>query len=132
MEILIRILDSSHTEELEQVRQFFRNYAAWLGWISAFRISMGGDGIAAGAYSARRAGGCFGGAGWKACGMRRYTRVFKRCARDEAALCRTVDAHSHGIGRKLALSAIGAARDKLQAHPARHPAGDAHRGQAIP
>ena len=28
---VIRVLGSEHTEELEQVRQFFRNYAAWLG-----------------------------------------------------------------------------------------------------
>ena len=28
---VIRVLGAEHTEDLEQVRQFFRNYAAWLG-----------------------------------------------------------------------------------------------------
>ena len=28
---VIRILGADHAQELEQVRQFFRNYAAWLG-----------------------------------------------------------------------------------------------------
>ncbi len=31
----IRVLESSDTQELEQVRQFFRNYAAWLGVVPA-------------------------------------------------------------------------------------------------
>jgi carbonic anhydrase len=30
-ETVIRVLGASHLEEIEQVRQFFRNYAAWLG-----------------------------------------------------------------------------------------------------
>ena len=37
MTVTLRTLTANDTEAIEQVRQYFRNYAAWLGAL-AFRI----------------------------------------------------------------------------------------------
>ena len=110
MKSSIRILDSSHTEELEQVRQFFRNYAAWLGVDLCFQNFDEEMASLPGAYSAPggrlflaeldgRPAGCVG------------IREFSNGVCEMKRLYVEPSMRTHGIGRKLALSAIGAARE---------------------
>ena len=110
MKSSIRILDSSHTEELEQVRQFFRNYAAWLGVDLCFQNFDEEMASLPGAYSAPggrlflaeldgKPAGCVG------------IREFSNGVCEMKRLYVEPSMRTHGIGRKLALSAIGAARE---------------------
>ena len=110
MAVKLRILGAEHKEELDHVRQFFRNYAAWLGVDLCFQGF--GDEMASlpGAYAAPEGrlfyaeldgepAGCV--------GLRRFSEgvcEMKRLYVEPAK-------RSFGIGRELVLAAIRAAKD---------------------
>ncbi|MHB8784963.1 MAG: carbonate dehydratase [Thauera sp.] len=105
----LRPLSASDTKELEQVRQFFRNYAAWLGVDLSYQGFAdevanlpGAYGEADGRLFYAEAGGQPAGC----VGIRRFSEgvcEMKRLYVDPAA-------RGLGVGRKLALEAIKAAR----------------------
>ena len=106
----IRVLESSDTQELEQVRQFFRNYAAWLGVDLCFQNFDEEMASLPGAYAAPggrlffflldgKPAGCVG------------VREFSEGVCEMKRLYVEPSLRSHGIGRMLALAAIGAARE---------------------
>ncbi len=105
----LRVLSASDTTELEQVRQFFRHYAAWLGVDLSYQGF--GDEVAnlPGAYGEAdgrlffaevdgRPAGCV--------GIRRFSEGVCEVKR----LYVDPDQRGQGLGRKLALAAIKAAQ----------------------
>ena len=105
----LRVLSASDTTELEQVRQFFRHYAAWLGVDLSYQGF--GDEVAnlPGAYGEAdgrlffaevdgRPAGCV--------GIRRFSEGVCEVKR----LYVDPDLRGQGLGRKLALAAIKAAQ----------------------
>ncbi len=109
MAIQIRVLDSNDTAALEHVRQFFRNYAAWLGRDLSFQGFADEMASLPGAYSDPhgrlfyaeidgRPAGCV--------GIRRFSEGVCEMKR----LYVEPELRGQGIGRDLALAAIKAAR----------------------
>ncbi|WP_345794081.1 carbonate dehydratase [Thauera sp. JM12B12] len=105
----LRPLSASDTKELEQVRQFFRNYAAWLGVDLSYQGFADEVANLPGAYG-EADGRLFyaeiGGQPAGCVGIRRFSEgvcEMKRLYVDPAA-------RGQGVGRKLALEAIKAAR----------------------
>jgi|GEM_PF-3744 carbonic anhydrase len=110
----IRVLGAEHIAELDQVRQFFRNYAAWLGVDLCFQnfdeemATLPGRYAEPGGrlfYAEVDAGGEKRGAG--CVGIRHFAEgvcELKRLYVDPAQ-------RGFGIGRQLALAAIRAARE---------------------
>ncbi|MCB1185119.1 carbonate dehydratase [bacterium] len=105
----IRVLDSNDTDRLEHVRQFFRNYAGWLGRDLSFQGFADEMASLPGAYSAPegclfyaeidgRPAGCV--------GIRRFSEGVCEMKR----LYVEPELRGQGIGRDLALAAIKAAR----------------------
>ena len=108
MSIELRVLTASDTTELEHVRQFFRNYASWLGVDLSFQGFADEVANLPGAYGEvdgrlfyaeidGRPAGCV--------GIRRFSEgvcEMKRLYVDPAF-------RGRGVGRKLALAAIKAA-----------------------
>jgi uncharacterized protein (TIGR00369 family) len=103
-----RVLGAEHGAELEQVRQFFRNYAGWLGVDLSFQNFDEEMANLPGRYAAPdgrlfyatvdgKGAGCVG------------IRPGRRRLRTQASLCRARFRGS-GVGRDLALAAIRAAR----------------------
>ncbi|MCB1861972.1 MAG: carbonate dehydratase [Gammaproteobacteria bacterium] len=110
MTISIRVLDSRHTEELERVRQLFRDYADWLGVDLCFQNFDAEMSSLPGAYSAPggrlffaeldgKPAGCVG------------LREFSDGVCEMKRLYVEPSLRRHGIGRKLALAVIEAAHD---------------------
>ncbi len=109
MAIKLRVLDSNDTAALGHVRQFFRNYAAWLGRDLSFQgLGEEMDGLP-GRYSAPqgrlfyaeadgRPAGCVG------------VRDFSDGVCEMKRLYVEPELRGQGIGRELALAAIKAAR----------------------
>ncbi len=105
----IRVLEATDIEALEHVRQFFRNYAAWLGRDLSFQglademASLPGDYAAPTgrlfyAEADGRPGGCVG------------VRKFSEGVCEMKRLYVEPEMRDRGIGRDLALAAIKAAR----------------------
>ncbi len=104
----LRVLNQSDTPELEHVRQFFRNYAGWLGVDLGFQNFDAEMASLPGAYSAPdgrlffaeldgKPAGCV--------GVRKFSEGVCEMKRLYVApACR-----GHGVGRDLALAAIRAA-----------------------
>lgn len=109
MAVTLRVLGSDNTAELEHVRQFFRNYAGWLGVDLAFQDF--GDEMARlpGAYSAP-AGRLFfaelDGQPAGCVGIRPFTEGVCEMKR----LYVEPELRGNGVGRELALAAIKAAK----------------------
>ncbi|HPR06121.1 MAG TPA: carbonate dehydratase [Denitromonas sp.] len=106
----LRILDTTHTTELEQVRQFFRNYAAWLGVDLCFQNFDAVMASLPGAYSAPdgrlflaevdgQPAGCVG------------IRKFSEGVCEMKRLYVEPSMRGHGVGRDLALAAIRTAKE---------------------
>jgi carbonic anhydrase len=106
----LRVLTASNTAELEQVRQFFRNYAAWLGVDLSYQGFADEVANLPGAYGeadGRLFYATFGGQPAGCVGIRRFSEgvcEMKRLYVDPAF-------RGHGVGRKLALAAIKAAHE---------------------
>ncbi|WP_341646206.1 carbonate dehydratase [Thauera sp. SDU_THAU2] len=109
MSLNLRALTPSDTAELEQVRQFFRNYAAWLGVDLSYQGFADEVANLPGAYGEAdgrlffaeldgRPAGCV--------GVRRFSEGVCEMKR----LYVDPDVRGHGVGRKLALAAIKAAQ----------------------
>ncbi|TVO57864.1 carbonate dehydratase [Denitromonas halophila] len=106
----LRVLDTSHTAELEQVRQFFRNYAAWLGVDLCFQNFDAEMASLPGAYSAPdgrlflaevdgKPAGCVG------------IRKFSDGVCEMKRLYVEPSMRGQGVGRDLALAAIRTAKE---------------------
>ncbi|TVO67844.1 carbonate dehydratase [Denitromonas ohlonensis] len=106
----LRVLDTSHTAELEQVRQFFRNYAAWLGVDLCFQNFDAEMASLPGAYSAPdgrlflaevegKPAGCVG------------IRKFSDGVCEMKRLYVEPSMRGQGVGRDLALAAIRTAQE---------------------
>ncbi|MBS0345555.1 MAG: carbonate dehydratase [Proteobacteria bacterium] len=109
MAVTLRVLGSDNTAELEHVRQFFRNYAGWLGVDLAFQNF--GDEMASlpGAYSApagRLFFAEFEGQPAGCVGIRPFTEGVCEMKR----LYVEPELRGNGVGRELALAAIKAAK----------------------
>jgi len=105
----IRVIDSNDTEALEHVRQFFRNYAAWLGRDLSFQGFADEMANLPGAYAAPS--GCLffaeiDGKPAGCVGIRRFSEGVCEMKR----LYVEPDFRGQGLGRDLALAAIKAAR----------------------
>ena len=106
----LRVLTASNTAELEQVRQFFRNYAAWLGVDLSYQGFADEVANLPGAYGeadGRLFYATFDGQPAGCVGIRRFSEgvcEMKRLYVDPAF-------RGHGVGRKLALAAIKAAHE---------------------
>jgi len=110
----VRVLGTEDTAELEQVRRFFRNYAAWLGVDLSYQGFDEELADLPGRYSAPQGrlfyaevDGPDGRVGAGCVGIRPYAEgigELKRLYVDPAA-------RGHGVGRALALAAIRAARE---------------------
>ena len=109
MSMSLRALSASDTTELEHVRQFFRNYAAWLGVDLSFQGFADELANLPGAYGEAdgrlffaeidgRPAGCV--------GIRRFSEGVCEMKR----LYVDPDARGRGLGRQLALQAIKAAQ----------------------
>lgn len=110
MTIALRIVDAADTPAIEQVRQFFRNYAAWLGVDLGFQNFDQEMAALPGAYAAPegrlffaevdgRPAGCVG------------IRHFSEGACEMKRLYVAPEARGRGVGMQLALAAIKAARE---------------------
>jgi carbonic anhydrase len=119
----LRVLGESDTTELEHVRQFFRNYAGWLGVDLGFQNFDAEMASLPGAYSAPegrlfyaeldgKPAGCVG------------VRKFSEGVCEMKRLYVEPDSRGHGVGRDLAMAAIHAARElgyqrmMIDTHPA--------------
>jgi len=106
----LRVLSESDTTELEHVRQFFRNYAGWLGVDLGFQNFDLEMASLPGAYSGP-AGRLFyaevGGKPAGCVGIRKFSEGVCEMKR----LYVEPDSRGHGVGRELALAAIHAARE---------------------
>ncbi|MCB1763124.1 MAG: carbonate dehydratase [Gammaproteobacteria bacterium] len=110
MPITIYTLEASHTEQLAQVRQFFRNYAAWLGVDLCFQDFDNEMASLPGSYSAPggrllfaeldgEPAGCVG------------VRAFSGAVCEMKRLYVEPSKRGVGVGRELALSALIAAKE---------------------
>ena len=110
MTVRLRVLTASDTTELGYVRQFFRNYAAWLGVDLSYQGFADEVANLPGAYGEadgrlffaeyeERPAGCV--------GVRRFSEGVCEMKR----LYVDPDARGHGLGRQLALAAIRAAQE---------------------
>ena len=108
----LRILSASDVVELDHVRQFFRNYAGWLGVDLGFQNFDAEMASLPGAYTAPegrlfyaevdgKPAGCVG------------VRKFSEGVCEMKRLYVEPDARGQGVGRDLALAAIHAAREEL-------------------
>ncbi|QID16551.1 carbonate dehydratase [Nitrogeniibacter mangrovi] len=108
MASILRVLTESDTNELEHVRQFFRNYAGWLGVDLGFQNFDAEMASLPGAYSAPegrlfyaeldgKPAGCVG------------VRKFSEGVCEMKRLYVEPDSRGQGVGRELALAAIRAA-----------------------
>lgn len=110
--INMRILTSDDTEALDHVRQFFRNYAAWLGVDLSFQNFDQEMASLPGAYSAPEGRLFFAEVNGQPAGC-----VGVRAVSDADSVCemkRLYVEPSHrgsGVGRMLAISAINAAKE---------------------
>ncbi|MBT0963274.1 carbonate dehydratase [Denitromonas iodatirespirans] len=110
MATTLRVLDTTHTAELEHVRQFFRNYAAWLGVDLCFQNFDAEMAALPGAYSAPggrlflaevdgQPAGCVG------------IRKFSDGVCEMKRLYVEPSMRGLGVGRDLALAAIRTAKE---------------------
>jgi carbonic anhydrase len=109
MTVTLRTLTANDTDALEQVRQYFRNYAAWLGVDLSYQNFDQEMASLPGAYATPegrlfvaevdgRPAGCV--------GVRRFSDGICEMKRLYVA----PEERGHGVGRELALAAIKAAR----------------------
>jgi carbonic anhydrase len=112
MPVTLRTLTANDTEALEQVRQYFRNYAAWLGVDLSFQNFDQEMAFLPGAYSAPegrlffaeidgRPAGCV--------GVRSLAGSEGVC--EMKRLYVTPEERGHGVGNALAMAAIKAAKE---------------------
>lgn len=110
MTVTLRILTAEDTEALDQVRQYFRNYAAWLGVDLGFLNFDQEMASLPGAYSAPagrlffaevdgRPAGCVG------------IRPYEEGACEMKRLYVAPEERDRGVGKELALAAIKAAKE---------------------
>ncbi|MBT9523111.1 MAG: carbonate dehydratase [Dechloromonas sp.] len=112
MTVTLRTLTANDAEALEQVRQYFRNYAAWLGVDLCFQNFDQEMASLPGAYSAPQGRLFFAEIDGRPAGC-----VGVRALAGSEGICEmkrlyvSPEERGHGIGRTLALAAIKAARD---------------------
>jgi len=112
MTITIRTLTADDTEALEQVRQYFRNYAAWLGVDLCFQNFDQEMASLPGAYSAPQGRLFFAEVDGHPAGC-----VGVRPLPESEGLCEmkrlyvSPEARGHGVGAALAMAAIKAAKE---------------------
>ena len=109
MSMSLRALSASDSAELEQVRQFFRNYAAWLGVDLSFQGFADELANLPGAYGdvdGRLFFAEFDGRPAGCVGIRRFSEGVCEMKR----LYVDPELRGHGVGRQLALEAIKAAQ----------------------
>ena len=110
MQVTLRTLSASDTTAIEQVRQYFRNYAAWLGVDLSYQNFDQEMASLPGAYAEPQGrlffaelngapAGCVG------------IRPFSEGVCEMKRLYVSPEARGHGVGRALALAAIGAAKE---------------------
>ena len=110
MTVILRTLTANDHEALERVRQFFRNYAAWLGVDLCFQNFDQEMAALPGAYTAPqgrlffaeidgRPAGCVG------------VRPFSEGVCEMKRLYVSPDERGRGVGRELAVAAIKAAKE---------------------
>jgi len=112
MTITIRTLTANDTDALEQVRQYFRNYAAWLGVDLCFQNFDQEMASLPGAYSAPHGRLFFAEVDGRPAGC-----VGVRPLPDSEGVCEmkrlyvTPEERGHGVGAALAMAAIKAAKE---------------------
>lgn len=112
MSVTLRILTANDTEALEQVRQYFRNYAAWLGVDLSYQNFDQEMASLPGAYSAPQGRLFFAEVDGRPAGC-----VGVRPLQESEGVCEMkrlyVDPaeRGHGIGAALAMAAIKAAKE---------------------
>ncbi len=109
MAVVIRVLGAEHQTELEQVRQFFRNYAGWLGVNLEYQNFGAEMASLPGSYAAPAGRLCLAELDGQAVGC-----VGIRPSTDGVCEMKRLyvepDARGQSVGRELALAAIKAAK----------------------
>ncbi len=112
MTVTLRTLTANDTEALEQVRQYFRNYAAWLGVDLCFQNFDQEMASLPGAYAAPQGRLFFAEVDGRPAGC-----VGVRPLPDSEGVCEmkrlyvTPEERGHGVGAALAMAAIKAAKE---------------------
>ena len=110
MGINLRVLNATHTAELEHVRQFFRNYAAWLGVDLCYQNFDAEMASLPGAYSAPDGRLLFAEVAGKPAGCVGI-RKFSDGVCEMKRLYVEPSMRGQGVGRDLALAAIRTAQE---------------------
>jgi carbonic anhydrase len=112
MNVTLRTLTANDTEALEQVRQYFRNYAAWLGVDLSYQNFDQEMASLPGAYAEPQGRLFFAEVAGRPAGC-----VGVRPLPDSEGVCEmkrlyvTPEERGHGVGARLAMAAIKAAKE---------------------